>query len=223
VHVIIAGCGRVGSQLATALDADRHSVAIIDKNRLAFRWLQDDFSGETFEGIVFDRQTLEKAGIKRAQAFLAVTNGDNSNIVSARTAKERYGVGQVVARIYDPIRAQIYERHGITTIASARLTAEVVLRAVLPQGECVQGGLGPGEGDVVLLDIKVPRLEHPLKAASLNYPGEAVLAAITRGGQTRVPGPGALLQPGDRVHLAVQRDSVAKIRERVRSLGEEVE
>ncbi|MGH8884761.1 MAG: potassium channel family protein [Egibacteraceae bacterium] len=222
MHVIIAGCGRVGSQLATALDADGHSVAIIDKNPLAFRWLEDDFGGETLEGVVFDRQTLEKAGIKRAQAFLAVTSGDNSNIVSARTAKERYGVGHVVARIYDPIRAAIYERHGITTIASARWTAETILRAVLPQGECVQGALGPGEGDVVLLDVEVPRLERPLGAASLNRPGEAVLAAVTRGGQTRVPGLGMLLQSGDRVHLAVQREALDKVRARVRSLGEEI-
>lgn len=222
MHVVIAGCGRVGSQLATALDADGHSVAIIDKNGLAFRYLEDDFGGQALEGVVFDRHTLEKAGIKRAQAFLAVTSGDNSNIVSARTAKERYGVPIVVARIFDPIRAAIYERHGITTIASTRWTAEAILRAVLPQGESIQGGLGPGAGDVILLDIEVPRLDRPLEAASLNRPGEAVLAAFSRGGQTRVPCSGALLQPGDRLHLVVQRDAHEKIRAYLRSLGEEV-
>lgn len=222
MHVIIAGCGRVGSQLAAALDTDGHSVVIIDKDSLAFRNLDRDFRGKTLEGFAFDRQTLEDAGIKRAQAFVAVTSGDNSNVVSARTAKERYGVGHVVARIFDPIRAAIYERHGITTIASTRWTTEAILREVLPQGECVQGTLGPGEGDVVLLDIEVPALTHPLEAASLNRPGEAVLAAVTHGGQTRVPGSGALLRPGDRLHLAVQRRALDKIRAHVQSLGKEI-
>lgn len=220
MHAIIAGCGRVGSQLATALDTDGHSVAIIDKNRMAFRNLEGDFRGKTLEGFAFDKQTLEKAGIKRAQVFVAVTSGDNSNVVSARTAKERYGVGHVVARIFDPIRAAIYERHGITTIASTRWTTDAILRAVLPRGECVQGALGPGEGDVVLLDIEVPPLERLLESASLNRPGEAVLAAVTHGGQTRVPCSGSLLRPGDRLHLAVQRDALEKVRAYVRSLGE---
>ncbi|MGH3922872.1 MAG: potassium channel family protein [Pseudonocardiaceae bacterium] len=222
MHVIIAGCGRVGSQLAAALDAGDHSVAVIDKNGLAFRNLDPDFGGERLQGIAFDRQTLEKAGIKRAQGFVAVTSGDNSNIVSARTAKERYGVARVVARIFDPIRAAIYERHGITTIASTRWTTEVILREVLPHGESVQGALGPGEGEVVFLEIEVPPLGRSLEAASLNRPGEAVLAAVTRGGQTRVPGSGALLRAGDRLHLAVQRDALDKVRARVRSLGKEI-
>jgi trk system potassium uptake protein TrkA len=221
VHVVIAGCGRVGSQLATALDADGHSVAIIDKRKLAFRRLDEDFGGKTFEGFAFDRETLEEAGIKQAQAFIAVTSGDNSNIVSARTAKERYGVEGVVARIYDPIRANIYERHGITTIASARWTAEAILREVLPRGECVQGSLGPGEGDVVLLDAQVPDVDDPVEAERLNVPGEAVLAAFSRGGQTRVPDDKTLLQGGDRLHLAVQRDALDKVRERIGRLGEE--
>ena len=222
MHVVIAGCGRVGSQLATTLDSDGHSVAIIDKNALAFRRLEEGFGGQSFEGIAFDRATLEKAGIKQAQAFMAVTSGDNSNIVSARTAKERYGVNQVVARIYDPIRAVIYERHGITTIASARWTVEAILREVLPHGECVQGSLGPGEGDVVLLDIDVPDIRHPLEATSINLPGEAVLAAFSRGGQTRVPGAKTLLQAGDRLHLAIYRAALDKVREHLRALAEEV-
>lgn len=222
MHVIIAGCGRVGSQLATTLEAGGHTIVIIDKNGLAFRRLDEGFSGRALEGIVFDRAVLEEAGIKRAQAFVAVTNGDNSNIVAARTAKQRYGVANVVARISDPIRAEIYERHGITTIASTRWTTDAILREVLPQSECVQGALGPGEGDVVLLDIEVPDMGHTVEAASLNRPGEAVLAAFSRGGQTRVPGARTLLQAGDRLHLAVQREAVDKVRKHVRSLGEEM-
>ncbi|MGH8934567.1 MAG: potassium channel family protein [Egibacteraceae bacterium] len=225
MHVVIAGCGRVGAQLAVTLDNEGHSVAVIDKNGLAFRRLyelNEGFSGQTLQGVVFDREALQHAGIKRAQAFVAVTSGDNSNIVSARTAKERYGVGVVVARIYDPIRASIYERHGITTIATARWTADAILREVLPQHECVQGALGPGAGDVVLLDIGLAALAHPLAASAVSRPGEAVLAAFSRGGQTRVPGDGTLLQPGDRLHLAVQREALDKVREHVKSLGQEV-
>jgi trk system potassium uptake protein len=222
VHVVIAGCGRVGSLLATTLDNDGHSVAIVDKDRLAFRRLEEDFSGQILEGVVFDRATLEKAGIKRAQAFVAVTNGDNSNVVSARTAKERYHVKQVVARIYDPVRASIYERHGITTIASANWTTEAILREILPEQECVQGALGPGEGDVVLLDIQVPNLTHPLEATAVSRDNEVVLAVFSRDGQTRVPGARTLLQPGDRLHLAVQREALERVRARVKSLGKEV-
>jgi trk system potassium uptake protein len=107
VHVVIAGCGRVGSQLARELSGEGHSVAIIDKDRRSFRRLGEGFSGEALHGIVFAAGTLELAGIRRAQAFIAVTSGDNSNIVSARTAKERYAVEHVVARIYDPARGGI--------------------------------------------------------------------------------------------------------------------
>ncbi|MDQ3030256.1 MAG: TrkA family potassium uptake protein, partial [Actinomycetota bacterium] len=114
MHVIIAGCGRVGGQLARELADDDHEVVVIDKRPEAFRRLGDDFAGRTLVGIVFDRATLETAGIKQAQAFVAVTSGDNSNVVSARTAREHYKVERVVARIYDPERAAIYERLGIT-------------------------------------------------------------------------------------------------------------
>jgi trk system potassium uptake protein TrkA len=220
VHVIIAGCGRVGSQLALTLDADGHDVVVVDKNAAAFRRLGEDFGGSCVGGFVFDKATLERAGIKRAQAFVAVTSGDNSNIVSARTAKEAYGVDHVVARIYDPDRAVIYERHGITTIASARWTTEAILRSLLPQNECVLGGIGPGEDDVVLLSAEVPGIHQPIPAAKLNRPGEAVLAAFSRDGQTRVPGAGTLLQEGDRLHLAVQRDAVETVRGAIARLSD---
>lgn len=212
MHVIIGGCGRVGSQLALELDADGHDVVIIDKRPAAFRRLGDGFRGRSLTGIVFDRATLEEAGVRQATAYVAVTNGDNSNIVSARTAKERYGVRTVVARIYDPDRAQIYERHGITTIASAKWTAEAVLRELSPVDERIECGIGPGAGDVVLMTLTVPDGTHGVAASSLNRPGQAALAAITRSGATCVPVEGALLEAGDKVHLAVDRAAVDKIR-----------
>ena len=112
------GCGRVGSSLATALEAAGHSVAIIDQSKEAFRRLGSDFKGRTILGVGFDRDTLLEAGIDGADAFAAVSNGDNSNILAARVARENYGVTNVVARIYDPGRAEIYQRLGIPTVAT---------------------------------------------------------------------------------------------------------
>ena len=219
MHVVIGGCGRVGSQLAKTLSGDGHSVVVIDKNPTAFRRLGEDFTGQTMSGIVFDRQLLEEAGIKRAQAFVAVTSGDNSNVVSARTAKDRFGVERVVARIYDPDRASIYERLGLTTIASARWTAEAVLRELLPAGDRVEGSVGPGgSGDVVMITVTVPRDVHAVAASQVEIPGTAILAAISRGGSTGLPVEGAVLEGGDHVHLAGHRDSVDEVRQRIEGL-----
>lgn len=210
MHVIIAGCGRVGSRLAATLDGDDHDVVVIDKNPAAFRRLPGDFGGRALPGIVFDRPTLEEAGIKRAQAFVAVTSGDNSNIVSARTAKDHYAVDHVVARIYDPERAHIYERLGITTIATARWTTEAVLRELLPEGDRIEGSIGAGAGDVVLLTTTVPPGVRDAPAA-LSRPGAVVLVAVTRDGATAVPVANMLLHAGDQLHLAVQREALDEV------------
>ena len=221
MHVVIGGCGRVGSQLARSLDETGHDVVVIDKNPVSFRRLGTEFGGRKLEGIVFDRPLLEEAGIKRAQAFVAVTSGDNSNVVSARTAKDRFGVERVVARIYDPERASIYERLGLKTIASARWTAEAVLRELLPEGDRVEGSVGAGaSGDVVIITLTIPRHLHALPVSKVEQVGEAVLVGITRGGSTTLPVAGAVLQGGDQVHLAVNRAQAEKIRQRVANLEE---
>lgn len=219
MDVVIAGCGRVGAQLARELASGGHTVAIIDKDRRAFRRLGDDFAGRALHGIVFDRATLEEAGIRRAQAFVAVTSGDNSNVVSARTAREHYGVERVVARIYDPARAIIYERLGITTIASAQWTVEEIGRALLPSDEQIVGGLGPGPGDVVLVSLRVPAGAHAVPADSLALDGTAVVAAVTREGRTAVPVSGGLLEEGDQVHLVVERGALERVRQVMASLA----
>ena len=221
MHVVIAGCGRVGSQLARSLDEGGHDVVVIDKNPGAFRRLGEEFTGRSLQGIVFDRQVLEDAGIRQAQAFVAVTSGDNSNVVSARTAKDRFGVDRVVARIYDPERASIYERLGLTTIASARWTAEAVMRALLPDGDRIEGSVGPGgSGDVVIITLTIPGGLHGLPTKEVERVGEVVLVAVTRGGQTALPVANALLEGGDQVHLAVARDRVEEIRLRIEDLEE---
>lgn len=222
MHAIIAGCGRVGAQLATALSDQGHEVAVIDKNPRAFRRLGDAFAGKTLRGYVFDRPTLEAAGVRHAQAFVAVTSGDNSNIVSARGAREVYGVEHVVARIYDPERAVIYERLGITTIASARWTAESILRIVLPDEDAIEGSVGPGQGDVVIVTGVLPSAARGVSPDALTRAGHFLLVAVTREGATRIPTAGGVLHGGDRVHLAVQRESLDQARELLRQFGEEV-
>jgi trk system potassium uptake protein TrkA len=137
VHFVIMGCGRVGSTLASTLDAQGHSVAVIDSDAQAFRRLSPDFSGRRVTGLGMDRDALRQAGIKDAYAFAAVSNGDNSNIIAARVARETFNVQRVVARIYDPARAVVYERLGIPTVATVRRTTEAVMRWLMPPDAAV--------------------------------------------------------------------------------------
>src|SRR5215471_18308772 len=127
------GCGRVGSTLAASLESRGHSVAVIDVDADAFRRLGSDFTGTTVTGMGFDRDVLISAGIERADAFAAVSSGDNTNIISARLARENFGVKRVVARIYDAKRAEVYERLGIPTVATVRWTAERMMRHLVPE------------------------------------------------------------------------------------------
>ena len=134
MHVVIMGCGRVGSALTKGLERYGHSVAVIDRDAAAFRRLHPDFAGQRVTGVGFDRDTLVEAGIERAHAFAAVSSGDNSNIISARVARETFGVENVVARIYDARRAEVYQKLGIPSVATVRWTADQVLRRMLPEG-----------------------------------------------------------------------------------------
>lgn len=220
MQVIVAGCGRVGSSLARALDADGHDVAIIDMDPHAFRRLGKDFGGSPVQGIVFDRATLLRAGVEGSQAFVAVTSGDNSNIVSARTAKQHFAIPTVVARIYDPERALIYERYGITTIASARWTTDAILGHLEGDQVRVEASIGPGEGDVVVVSHDLPGDAGPWVVEAFARQGRWLLAAVTRTGQTMVPVPRQLVQPGERVHLAVQRTALAEAEAFLEQIGD---
>lgn len=134
MHIVIMGCGRVGSTLARTLEGQGHTVAVVDRDATAFRRLGSGFSGVRVTGIGFDRDTLREAGIADAGAFAAVSSGDNSNIIAARVARETFDVGNVAARIYDPRRAEVYQRLGIPTVATVRWTADQMLRRLLPSG-----------------------------------------------------------------------------------------
>src|SRR3954447_272586 len=149
MHAIVVGCGRVGSELAIALDRAGHSVAVIDKNRNAFRRLPEKWNGRTVYGFGFDRDHLEKAGIREAGALAAVTSGDNSNVLTARIARETFQIPNVVARIYDPRRAVIYQRLGIPTVATVTWTTDQVMRRLFPETSVTEWTDATGEVSMV--------------------------------------------------------------------------
>ena len=209
MHVIIAGCGRVGSELAASLERLEHSVSIVDKNPKAFERLKHDFRGKKTLGFVFDRDILEEAGIKEATAFASVTNGDNSNIVSARIARDYYRIPQVVARIYDPRRAQIYQRLGIQTVATVRWTTDQILRHLIPEDVPVEYTVDNGE--VVITAVQAPPETVGRHAVGLDLEGRRRVVAVSRFGVPRVPNKELAIQEGDILHIAVARGDAATL------------
>ncbi|MBD9700298.1 TrkA family potassium uptake protein [Flavimobilis sp. GY10621] len=193
------GCGRVGATLAHSLERNGHSVAVIDQNPEAFRRLPATFSGKKVTGVGFDRDTLSQAGIEEAYAFAAVSDGDNSNIVAARVVRETFGVDNVVARIYDSHRAEVYERLGIPTVATVRWTSDQVLRRMLPLGTSDE--YRDPTGSVRLCQVD----HHPgwvgRRLAAVERTSGARVAFVTRFGTAELPTPETVLQDGDILHV----------------------
>lgn len=219
MHAVIVGCGRVGAELAQALEARDQSVAVIDSNRSAFEErLHPGFKGKTLYGIGFDRDILEAAGIREAEIFVSATRGDNTNILCARIAKEHFGVPRVAALIYDPRRAQIYERLGISTVASVSWATDQLLAKVMPSSEAVEWTVGSGEVVVVGLPAPPSLIGKPIE--DLREPGKVHVMALTRFGKTQVPDLRTLVQEGDFMHLSVLRSALAEVDERLRGTDE---
>ncbi len=218
MHTIIAGCGRVGSSLATNLERLGHSVSIVDKNPKAFDRLRSGFTGRKVVGFVFDREVLEEAGIREAHAFASVTSGDNSNIVSARVAKEHFRVPQVVARIYDPRRAQIYQRLGIQTVATVRWTTDQILRSLLPEDVPVEYTIDNGE--VVVTAVPAPREIIGKHAFDLELEGRRRVVAVSRFGVPRLPDKELTIQDGDIVHISIIRSEAAALPQEIKKVGQ---
>ena len=215
MHVIVVGCGRVGSELAVSLDQMGHSVAVVDKSRNAFRRLPERFNGKVVLGYGYDRDHLETAGVREAGALAAVTSGDNSNVLSARIARETYQIPNVVARIYDPRRAIIYQRLGIPTVATVRWTTDQVLRRLLP--EHTESEWTDASGIVSLVERTLPESWAGRKLAGLNEGTDFRLAAVTRGGEARIPSADAVGQEGDILHMLVRKDAADRLEERLKS------
>ena len=219
MHVIVVGCGRVGSELAVNLETAGHSVAIIDKNRNAFRRLPERWSGRAVLGFGFDRDHLEQAGISEAGAVAAVTSGDNTNILTARIARETYQIANVVARIYDPRRAVIYQRLGIPTVATVTWTTDQVMRRLVPEETVTEWTDATGTVSVVERALPDGWAGHRLSA--LGEPQRFRLVAITRAGQSRLAGPDLVGQEGDILHLTVVKDALDELEARLAGNPEE--
>ncbi len=126
MKVVIMGCGRVGAQLANLLDADGHSVAVLDTNSYSFRRLLPDFNGTALVGNGIDEEALKRAGIEEADVFLALTQGDNRNVMAAQIAKHIFNVPRVICRIYDPLRQELYSTLGLEAISPTTVFAEIL-------------------------------------------------------------------------------------------------
>jgi trk system potassium uptake protein TrkA len=211
VHIVIMGCGRVGSTLAHELERREHSVAVIDMNPDAFRRLGEHFRGRQITGLGFDRDTLVAADIEQADAFAAVSYGDNSNIISARLARETFGVQKVIARIYDPKRAEVYERLGIPTVATVPWTANRLLKAVL--GEATDEVWRDPSGAVALVHVSphegwIGHLLTDFEAAT-----GCRVALVTRFGIGELPTSSTMVQDGDALHVLVNDAHAPVLRE----------
>ncbi|UVJ41560.1 TrkA family potassium uptake protein [Arthrobacter sp. CJ23] len=209
-HFVIMGCGRVGATLAHTLEDAGHSVAIIDQDERAFRRLRNSFTGRKVTGVGFDRDTLKQAGVEEAYAFAAVSSGDNSNILATRVARETFHVAHVVARIYDPGRAEIYQRLGIPTVAAVRWSADQVLRRILPE-QHLAGDYREPSGRLVLAEVDVNEgwIGHSLSA--IEAAAGIRIAFLTRFGEGTLPEPGMAYQEGDTVHAMVALDRTSEI------------
>jgi trk system potassium uptake protein TrkA len=209
VHVVIMGCGRVGSALARGLEKLGHTVAVIDRDPGAFRRLAAEFAGTKVTGIGFDRDTLIEAGIERADAFAAVSSGDNSNIIAARVARETFGVDNVVARIYDANRAAVYQKLGIPTVATVRWTADQVIRRLIPEGLLTEWR--DPSGKVALAEVALSADWVGARISALEAATGSRVALLTRLGDGMLPNAATLVQEGDLVHFALEWSRIDEV------------
>ncbi len=199
-HFVIMGCGRVGATLAHTLEDAGHSVAVIDQDDRAFRRLRTGFAGRTVTGVGFDRETLKQADIENAYAFAAVSSGDNSNVLATRVARETFHVEHVVARIYDPGRAEIYQRLGIPTVAAVRWSADQVLRRILPEA-AISGDFREPSGRLILTEVNLHAGWIGRHVLDIEKASRCKVAYLTRFGEGMLPSVDTSYQQGDTVHV----------------------
>jgi trk system potassium uptake protein TrkA len=209
MKVIVMGCGRVGEQISRLMAAEEHAVAVIDQNPAALARLGPDFRGQRVLGLGFDRRVLLEAGIEQAEAFAATSSSDNANIVAARLARNVFHVPKVVARLYDPQRAEIYRRLGLVTISSTTWGAERIHELL------THGDLDPlhsfGNGEVCLLSVDAPVHLVGRTVANLSVPGEIIVGAVTRAGRALIPTLGTQFRDGDVLHLVVLASAMERL------------
>ncbi|MCI4045938.1 MULTISPECIES: TrkA family potassium uptake protein [unclassified Streptomyces] len=211
MHIVIMGCGRVGAALSQTLEQQGHTVAVIDQDPTAFRRLGSGFGGRRVTGVGFDQDTLREAGIEDAGAFAAVSSGDNSNIIAARVAREMFSIENVAARIYDPKRAEVYQRLGIPTVATVRWTADQMLRRLLPSG--AEPLWRDPSGGVQLAEVHTTPSWIGHKISTLQEETGVRVAFLTRLGEAILPTSQTVLQEGDLVHVMMRTDEIAQVEE----------
>ncbi len=209
MYVVIMGCGRVGSSLIAGLERLGHEVAVIDRDRQAFRRLGPDFRGKQVVGQGFHREVLVEAGVERAQAFAAVSSGDNSNIIAARVARESFGVERVVARIYDEKRAAVYERLGIPTVATVPWSTDRLMRMLMPDG--VASAWREPSGTVAILPLPVHEdwVGHSIK--KLEAATGCRVAFVVRFGTGVLPKSDTVVQAEDTLYVAAVSGTVSDV------------
>jgi trk system potassium uptake protein TrkA len=216
------GCGRVGSLLARQLSYAGHSVAVVDRDPESFRRLGSEFKGAQIQGLGFDRNTLLAARIEQAHAFAAVSSGDNSNIIAARVAREQFGVGTVVARIYDQRRAAVYERLGIPTVATVPWTTDRLMREIVPEEGLISEWRDPtGKVTVVDLPYHPGWVGRPL--AQLERAGQVRAAFVIRFGEALLPDATTVVQDGDIVYAAALASDLLRVPDLVSAAPSEEE
>lgn len=211
MNIIIMGCGRVGSQVSQLLVRQGHAVTVIDHDANALAKLGREFKGRVVQGLGFDRNVLIEAGVETAEGFVAASSSDNANIVAARIARNIFRVPRVVARLYDPVRAEVYHRLGLTTISSTLWGAERIVEVVTHSDLDVLQVFG--DGGTTMVRVEVPSRLNGYRVAQMNIPGEVLVTAITRDDQTFIPVSGTEFQEGDIMYLAVIPSAMIRLEE----------
>ncbi|MDO8915663.1 MAG: TrkA family potassium uptake protein [Coriobacteriia bacterium] len=207
MNVVVVGCGRVGSQLATMLSVEGHNVTVIDKNDESFRRLGSTFNGVTVKGLGFDEDVLAEAGIREADAFAAVTDLDNTNLMAAEVARKLFAVPHVVARLYNPQRERTYQQLDLDYVCGTTLVAENLL-------EKIHAGHGhhvSTMGDIEIIEFKTNASVANRKLKDVEIEHQFRIALVSRGNTTFVPQPETVLQPGDVVLGAVKDEAYSKV------------
>ncbi|GAA1457956.1 TrkA family potassium uptake protein [Nocardiopsis exhalans] len=217
MHIVIMGCGRVGSTLAHTLVDLGHTVAVIDQDPEAFRRLHTTVAKHAVRGVGHDREVLLSAGIDRAAAFAAVSNGDNSNIIAARVAREAFGVQNVVARIYDPRRAEVYQRLGIPTVATVRWTADAILRRVVPGDDQLTAApeWQDASGSLTMNELSLPERWAGRTVAELEADSPLRVVYLVREGSIILARSEETLVAGDVLHVVAHSREMGDLAKRL--------
>lgn len=208
---LIIGCGRVGSSVANTLYIDNHEVIIVDNKENAFNRLSKGFNGITVVGHAFDKDVLEGAQIEQVDALAALTNGDNTNIVTAKIARDEYSVPKVVARIYDPVRARIYRDIGIQTVAPVSWTSNKIKDLLVHPEYATQITFGNGEVEMTRVEITGKLIGKAV--SNVTIPSQVQVISITRLGTSFIPTGGTMFEKGDVARFVVSRAALSRFQE----------